>query len=340
MADEADFVRKLSKLRKAVSAELDCDIVFFAGSISYSEDQKFCRAVRSKKSQKNVLVLVNTFGGSADSAYRMARCLQDIYASGRILVFVHKICKSAGTLLLLCANEVIMSDDAELGPLDVQLRKPDEIDERTSGLTPMQSLATLRQEAYISFEEFFIEIRRKTRITSKTAAEIAANLTVGLFSKIYEQLEPMRLGENDRAMRVGEEYGSRIASRNKNLRQNALESLITQYPSHEFIIDRHEAEKLFHVVRVPSESETELANLLEPIALKGIFDENGESIIHFLESDDLENDDGDAHDIPDEESQSAEDGESAGLPTCEEVAVSESVPPPPHIENKATTNAI
>jgi membrane-bound ClpP family serine protease len=109
----------------------------------------------------------------------MARCLQNAYSDGKVIVFVHAVCKSAGTLLALAAHELILSDDAELGPLDVQLRKPDEIDERTSGLTAMQAMQTLRSEAYQSFEQFFVTIRRRTRITTKTAAELATKLTVG-----------------------------------------------------------------------------------------------------------------------------------------------------------------
>ena len=41
--------------------------------------------------------------------------------------FIPRRCKSAGTLLLIGATSLIISDRGELGPLDVQLSKPDEI---------------------------------------------------------------------------------------------------------------------------------------------------------------------------------------------------------------------
>src|SRR5207248_71288 len=113
-------------------------------------------------------------------------------------------------------DELIMSEEAELGPIDVQLSKPDELDEWISGLTPLQALTNLRTEAFKTWEDFFLQIRRRSgfQITTRTAATIAARLTTGLFAKIYEQLDPMRLGEYGLAMLVAQEYGTRLARKN------------------------------------------------------------------------------------------------------------------------------
>ena len=50
------------------------------------------------------------------------------------LRYVDTVCKSAGTILALGADVIIMSQYAELGPIDVQLQKEDEVGESTSGL--------------------------------------------------------------------------------------------------------------------------------------------------------------------------------------------------------------
>ncbi len=69
----------------------------------------------------------------ADVAYRIARCLQHRYE--RITAVISGQCKSAGTLLAIGAHELAFSDHGELGPLDVQLRKADDMWAATSGLT-------------------------------------------------------------------------------------------------------------------------------------------------------------------------------------------------------------
>ena len=71
-------------------------------------------------------------------------------------LYVSGFCKSAGTLVALGAHELTMSDHGELGPLDVQLLKKDEIWETQSGLTAMDTLSAYKLQAFEPFEEFFL----------------------------------------------------------------------------------------------------------------------------------------------------------------------------------------
>jgi hypothetical protein len=226
---------------------------------------------------------LNTQGGDADSAFRIGRCLQRQYEKGQVILFVSQFCKSSGTLIALGCDEVVMTDEAELGPLDVQFSKPDELFETMSGLTPIQALTTLRSEVFELFEDYFLNLRQRSmlQITTKTATDVAAQLAVGLFKPIYEQIDPMRLGELQRAMMIANEYGERL--KRKNLKEGALGRLISGYPSHSFIIDREEAETLFCNVRAPTEAESRLAKLLEPV----VYDDSPtvEYLEEFLEED-------------------------------------------------------
>jgi hypothetical protein len=61
-------------------------------------------------------------------------------------------------------------------------------------------------------------------------------------------------------MMIAHQYGIRLAR--KNIQPDALESLISEYPSHGFVIDREEASSLFSVVRPPDEFEISLAQSL------------------------------------------------------------------------------
>lgn len=72
--------------------------------------------------------------GGADEAYLLARYLQRI-ARGRLVVYVPRYAKSAGTLLALAGDELVMLPVAELGPIDPLL-----YDAKTSRYVPLQSI--------------------------------------------------------------------------------------------------------------------------------------------------------------------------------------------------------
>lgn len=140
--------------------------------------------VTKHRSRKNVILILATYGGDPHAAYRVARFLQDHYE--RFSLYVFGFCKSAGTLLALGANNIVMGDRAEFGPLDVQIHKPDEFMHRVSGLDITKALASISTSAWDAFEEFFINMRARSGgvITTKTASESAAQVINGLFSPI------------------------------------------------------------------------------------------------------------------------------------------------------------
>jgi len=160
------------------------------------------------------------------------------------------------------ATSLIISDRGELGPLDVQISKPDEMFERSSGLDIMQALNVMQQQAMEAFRGYLLDIKLGSGITVRTAAEIASKLAVGLFAPIYAQIDPLKLGEVARAIAIAYEYGGRLDSYDQNLKADALTSLVTSYPSHGFVIDRKEARGLFNRVRASENDECQLGELL------------------------------------------------------------------------------
>ena len=152
----------------------DCDVYWFDSDIEDTSASAFLDVVEQSASSKNALLLISTFGGSADAAYQMARGLQLTYEDGKISVLIEDQCKSAGTLLAIGADELIMGDRAELGPLDVQVSVRDELGEMTSGLTLTEALQCLGEQASNLFRESLFSIRFGSRgqITTRTAAQL------------------------------------------------------------------------------------------------------------------------------------------------------------------------
>jgi Ni,Fe-hydrogenase III small subunit len=258
----------LERLIRHVASHHQADILLISGSIRPDLEHKVRDALEAvKQKNANLIVLLMTGGGSADCAFRIARALRHAYHRGSIAVHVYGFCKSAGTLLVLGADEIVMSDKAELGPIDVQLAKPDELMEWTSGLTPKEAFGALQAHAFATFEKFFLTLRKKSelQITTRTAADIAAEMTVGLFGPIYAQLDPLRIGEIQRALSIAQHYGTMLDHGNQ--KDNAVRTLLMEYPSHEFVIDREQAQELFNEVRESTHEEGFLESVFQPHAL-------------------------------------------------------------------------
>jgi hypothetical protein len=264
----------------AVAEAHDADILGYFGDISATEDDWLYRVLATRRRRKNVILILTTRGGDPHVAYRIARCLQTTYktvtrktgsppketkAEGKFTVLNVSRCKSAGTIIALGANEIWMTPSAQFGPIDVQIRKPDEVGERTSGLTPMQAMSVLENQSLGMFKRHFAQLRFSEDLlfSTKMAADIATHATIGLLGPIFSQIDPMRLAEVDRSLRISAEYGERLGG--ENLHDGALERLLAKYPAHGFVIDRMESAEIFKKITDPPDNVREMAEFFAPI---------------------------------------------------------------------------
>jgi hypothetical protein len=251
----------LKQCLEAISAASNSDMFLFCGSIDIESSDAFIKKIRqrlnSEKRRENCGVILTTFGGDPDAGYRIVRAIKRYYK--KLTVYVFGACKSTGTLMSLGADEIVMSDFGEFGPLDIQLTKEDEL-LNTSGLSYLQSLTSLSDQIYNAFEKNFLNVLQKSgySITTKTAAEISSKLAIGLISPISAQIDPIRLGEVHRAITIANQYGDRLSLDNSNI----IAKLIVGYPSHGFVIDYEEARTIFKNVRWVKGEEVELERIL------------------------------------------------------------------------------
>ena len=227
------------------------------------------RAVNTGQKNKNVVVFLVSWGGLADAAYRTGRYLQSTYDS--ITIFIPSSCKSAGTLLAIAGNTVIMSPFGELGPLDVQLRKRDEIFGRRSGLITRAAISDLQEHTFELFESFMLKIINNSygNVSLKVAADISSKISADIMSRIYEQIHPDSLGQDFRDLSVATSYCERLAKWSKNISDRGIKRLVHEYPSHDFVIDSEEAKEIFNKVDLPTRTLVRLLRenikcLLEP----------------------------------------------------------------------------
>ena len=242
------------------------DVFFYAGQIDRSYDLKFieCVAAQNDKSKaKECLVVMTSGGGNPDAAYKIARYLQHRYESYSVLVA--GFCNSAATLFAIGAKELVFCPFGELGPLDIQLQKPDSLSGFESGLNIGEAFTTLESQARQTYNDMLMEIIRNSGgvVTFKTASDVVTDMVSVLYGPIFAQIDPEEMGSRTRAMRIGEDYAKRL-NQYGNLKTGALETLSTKYTSHSFVIDYIEAKALFNNVRLVNPQEAKLVESLGP----------------------------------------------------------------------------
>ena len=224
------------------------EIILYSGDLT---DEGFYSLVdTARSSAKKVLLVLETFGGSADAAYRCARHLQDSYKEFSVLVVGY--CKSAGTILASGANEIIMAPFGELGPLDVQIIEPGQLDEQSkSGANLIAAFETLEKRCSLAFSKYLQEITSKSdeSVSLRTRMEIAAIFSGNLYRPIFKQIDPEYIGQIARDMSIAVEYTRRLVQISGNITWKNIERLVYKYPYHGFVIDFREAKRLFKKVR-------------------------------------------------------------------------------------------
>lgn len=188
-----------------------------------------------------VALLIDSPGGLATSAYRFARVLQK--RCGGFVAMVPRYAKSAATLVCLGAQSIVMGDYAELGPLDAQIDDPDR-EGRISALDEVQALSRLTVGSLESVDQLMMLLLGRTGKRVETLLPHAIQFVAETTRPLYEKIDTVHYTQTSRLLRVAEQYAVRLLMPYHPLpvaRQIAAH-LIEHYPTHEFVIDREEAE--------------------------------------------------------------------------------------------------
>ncbi len=209
-------------------------------------------------------LLIASNGGLPDEAYKITRLLQTRSAHFSVLVPEHA--KSAATLICLGAREIVMTRDAELGPIDMQIHDSREPNGWISALQEFKGL-----EAISSFCHMFLDgtstlIENISGRSMSDSIETASAFVSPLLRPLFEQVDPRKLGGYTRALEVMERYGERLlgaAGYDREDCRRIVHRLVYHYPSHGFVIHVDEAARM-GLRAVPAPNET-MEHLMDAI---------------------------------------------------------------------------
>lgn len=201
-----------------------------------------CSALHSK-SFKDLLVVLQTSGGDPDAAFLITKTLRN--HSKHVSVCVPFYAKSAGTMICLGGNEILLTEVSELGPLDSQIMEEQEGSARSykSALNGFKALEQVQAHTLQTLS-IAAKLIQKNGLRIVDAYELAAKFTGATSGTLYAQLDPKRIGEYARALQIGGKYGTMILTRymgwSTEKAAKTMDRLVTQYPSHGFVVDYEE----------------------------------------------------------------------------------------------------
>jgi hypothetical protein len=221
-------------------------------------------------------LLLHSGGGIPDIAYQVVRFFRR--RCKRFHVIVPYTAKSAATLMCLGADAIYMAELADLGPIDVQLTDPlRKGAKQISPLDEFKSTEFLRDYAVEVLDFITSLVIRRSGMSVSEALNLAVPFTTGIMRPLYEQLDPLEIGEYKRALAIGEQYAHRLLALTKNpRREEIVNALIYKYPSHGFAIDAVEARAIgLPVHALNSAQEDVLLDAMDVVL------SNGESVYGF-----------------------------------------------------------
>lgn len=210
--------------------------------VVYQQVRRLAREVRDK----NVVLVLDSPGGQADAAYRIARLLQRSTASFSVGVPVWA--KSAATLLSLGAEKVYMGSCAEFGPLDVQLFTH-EREEWGSALDEVQSLDRITEAAITQADQAMLFLLRRTGKKMETLLPYALDFAAKLQAPMVEKIDTIHYTQQSRVLKVAEDYAVRLMTpvAGPDRAKEVANRLVNAYPEHGFVIDKEEAASMLPI---------------------------------------------------------------------------------------------
>jgi len=196
------------------------------------------------KRAKSVDILISSNGGDPMVSLRMASLLRE--RVGQFSILVPHSAFSAATTLALGADEIVMHPNANLGPVDMQVRIHD-------GKRGPSSFSTEDIEAFVEF------VRDNLGITDQEHLRT-------LFGELFRDVGPLGIGFSSRSSKLAQTLGEKLLSMNSKFEHDEsrikaiIDGLSKGLYTHAYPLSRTEAKEMG--LHVAQENDPKLEDLI------------------------------------------------------------------------------
>jgi hypothetical protein len=155
-----------------------------------------------------IVLLINSTGGSAKAGYQMAMFLRQYCR--RFVALVPNVAKSAATLLAIGADKIILGNSGELGPVDAQVL---EGIRNVPALDRVKALERLHASALEAFDRSMALLTLRSEQNINELIPIAADFAARLSEPYLQKQDMVDYTRMSRVLKIGEDYASRLLYR-------------------------------------------------------------------------------------------------------------------------------
>ena len=187
---------------------------------------------------EKISLVLYTRGGETLSAWTLANLLRTF--CDHLEVIIPAKCHSAGTLLCLGADNLVMTKQATLGPIDPSVNTP--LNPQITGAQPTTNVPVSVEDVNAFLEQ---------------AREAIGEESLGsIFERLSQEVHPLVLGNTFRARAQIRMLGQRLLSshmKDESHIENVLNFLCSDSGSHDYTINRREARQVLGLpIETPS----------------------------------------------------------------------------------------
>ncbi len=206
--------------------------------------------VKEPKAEVEIDIWLESGGGDAHAAFKLALMLRD--AASHIRVVVPDVAKSAATLLALAGHEIFMAPGADLGPLDAQV-----LDEGPSVAGFISALNVARAADEVARDAVALALKGGANLLSVTGLSRAKTLEAMLqFSASFSQplvcqLDPKTVYHAKQLLRVTKQYAKKLLTSTvgEHRADQIAMKLVEDFPTHGYVVCYEDCERLGLPVR-------------------------------------------------------------------------------------------
>ena len=185
-----------------------------------------------------ISLVLYTRGGETLSAWSLANLLRTF--CDKLEIIIPAKCHSAGTLLCLGADNLVMTKQATLGPIDPSVNTP--LNPQLPGGQPMARVP--------------VNVEDVTAFLEQAREALGHEPIAQIFDRLVQEVHPLVLGNTYRARSQTRMLGPRllyIHMKSQESIDNILDFLCSESGSHDYTINRREArENLGLPIETPS----------------------------------------------------------------------------------------
>lgn len=222
---KVDSIALLEELQKKLDNSKVFSLIYPRGiSIEQSDVDEIYDRLKTMGSADRIDLMLFSYGGDADAAYKMVTVLREFCKELRVIV--PSEAKSAATLLALGADSILMGPLSELGPVDPVVSHP---------MLPVMVPA----RAVLRFIEEYVTVLGESRTAEKLP---------------FVPVDPVHMGYCSLSIDSAREYANILLTRYnlKGKSRKRIDGVVNRlvggggerYASHSFVIDFSEAQKL------------------------------------------------------------------------------------------------